>query len=188
MKTVRRFCGILIFTALCTAVALAQPALSRPDKKIVSEFEKKAQRYVSLRNKVKIKAPKVSGTATPDEIYANKVVFLAAVRSARSTARVGDLFTPAAAEIFKRLIETEFTDIETSELRKAVLEADTSGVPLEINVAYPESKELVAMPSALLLTLPQLPKELRYRFIGHSLAILDRDNALIVDFMTDALP
>ena len=56
------------------------------------------------------------------------------------------------------------------------------------NAAYPEDKELVQMPPPLLLALPQLPKDLRYRFIGRSLVLMDRDGALILDVMRNALP
>jgi hypothetical protein len=66
--------------------------------------------------------------------------------------------------------------------------SDTKGVPLRINYPYPESKELVEMPPALLLDLPQIHETLRYRFIGRSLVILDRDISIIVDFMREGLP
>jgi hypothetical protein len=44
------------------------------------------------------------------------------------------------------------------------------------------------MPPSLLLALPQLPKQVRYRFVGTSLLLVDRENHLIVDYMTNALP
>ena len=44
------------------------------------------------------------------------------------------------------------------------------------------------MAPTLLLRLPQLPKQLRYRFVGHNLLLIDRENGLIVDYMTKALP
>ena len=98
------------------------------------------------------------------------------------------MFTPAAARLIRALIKSEFKGWERNELRKTVLEADNKGVPLKINLPYPESKELVEMSPILLLSLPQMPKQLRYRFIGRGLAILDRENALIIDFMRNALP
>ncbi|HLM02369.1 MAG TPA: hypothetical protein VK400_15060, partial [Pyrinomonadaceae bacterium] len=72
--------------------------------------------------------------------------------------------------------------------RESVLEADTKGVAVKINFPYPDSKEQVEMPPRLLLNLPQLPKQLRYRFVGINLLLLDRENGLIVDYMTNALP
>jgi hypothetical protein len=40
----------------------------------------------------------------------------------------------------------------------------------------------------LLLILPQLPKEVKYRFVGRNLLLVDRDNNVIIDYMTNALP
>ena len=70
----------------------------------------------------------------------------------------------------------------------ASIAAANKGVKLRVNAEYPETEELVMMSPTLLLTLPKLPPELRYRFVGRSLLLLDRDSSLIVDFMPNALP
>lgn len=44
------------------------------------------------------------------------------------------------------------------------------------------------MPPTLLLNLPQLPKQVRYRFVGRNLLLVGRENGLIVDYLTGALP
>jgi hypothetical protein len=44
------------------------------------------------------------------------------------------------------------------------------------------------MPPTLLLRLPHLPKQIRYRFVGPNLLLVDRENGLIIDFMNNALP
>lgn len=59
---------------------------------------------------------------------------------------------------------------------------------LRVNYPYPEADELIEMPPTLLLKLPQLPKQVKYRYVGRSLLLVDRENGLIVDFMTGALP
>ena len=66
--------------------------------------------------------------------------------------------------------------------------AENKDVPVKVNVVYPDSKEQLEMPPALLLNLPQLPKQLRYRFVGTNLLLLDRENGLIIDYLTNALP
>lgn len=73
-------------------------------------------------------------------------------------------------------------------MRETVLEADTKGVPLRVNYTYPETKELVEMPPTLLMKLPLLPKQVRYRFVNRHLLLVDRENSLIIDYMLDALP
>ena len=44
------------------------------------------------------------------------------------------------------------------------------------------------VPPGLLLTLPELPKGLEYRFVGRDLILLDTEPGLIVDFIPEVLP
>lgn len=188
MKLLWRYSGIVVILVFCNAGLLAQNSFSASGKKTISDFENRAKKYVDLREKLRGGLPKLSKDSTPQEITAHKLALQKSVQAARRNAKHGDVFTPSAAQLIRGLIKTEFKGWERTELRKTVLEADTRGVPLKINIPYPESKELVEMSPALLLTLPQLPKQLRYRFIGRSLVILDRDIALIIDYMKNALP
>jgi hypothetical protein len=178
---------IPIIVALAAA-AWAQPPLSKAEKKVVKDFEKRAKAYARLREKARNSVPVAKKDSTPEEIERYKDSLYLAVRSARLTAKQGDVFTPAAQVLFRRLIKNQFPSFEKTELRKQVFEADTKGVPLKLNYPYPENKELVAMPPPLLVALPQLPKDLRFRFIGRALVLMDRDGSFIIDFMRDALP
>ena len=109
--------------------------------------------------------------------------------SARAGAKHGEVFTPEASALIRAIIKDEFKGRERVELRDTVLrEADTKAVPLRVNHPYPESQELLEMPATLLLRLPQLPKQVRYRFVGRNLLLVDRENGLIVDYMTNAIP
>jgi hypothetical protein len=175
----------LSFVPVCVS---AQFRLSSDDKKIIADFELRTKRYVDLRNKARAKLPKLSESATPEEIEAHQTALRNAVLAWRVNARQGALFTQSATVLIRNIIKSEFKGYEGAEIRQAVFEADTKGVPIKVNVVYPESKELVEMSPALLLTLPQLPKELRYRYIGRSLVLMDRDVGIIIDFMKDALP
>jgi hypothetical protein len=38
------------------------------------------------------------------------------------------------------------------------------------------------------LKLPELPKQVKYRFVGRNLLLVDSENGLIVDYMPDAFP
>lgn len=98
------------------------------------------------------------------------------------------MFTPPVAKYIRDLVRKEFKGTDRVQVREAILEADTGGVPLKVNYPYPETKELTQIPPTLLLTLPQLPKEVKYRFIGRNLLLVDTDNGLIIDYMTNALP
>jgi hypothetical protein len=151
-------------------------------------FEARVKEYVSLREGIEGKLPKLSKDATPEQIEAHKDAFQDAVRAARAGAKQGDLFTPEVAGHIRELLKSETKAKEKQEVRKTVLGAEVKGVPLRVNYPYPETEELIEMPPALLLKLPQLPKQVKYRYVGQSLLLVDRENGLIIDFMPDALP
>ena len=162
--------------------------LSPKDRAAVAAFEARVKAYGRLREKIERKMPKLSKDSTPTQIEAHQTEFERRVRAARANAKPGQMFTPDIAAVIRAMIKSEFKGTERKELRETVLEADTKGVPLRVNYAYPETKELVEMPPTLLLRLPQLPKQLRYRFVKRNMLLVDRENNLIVDFMLDALP
>ena len=162
--------------------------LSAKDKQIVAAFEKRVKEYVRLRERLEGKMPKLSKDATPEQIEAHKTAFQARARAARVGAKPGQMFRPDIANFIRAAIKDEFKGRDRAELREAVFEADTQGVPLRVNYPYPEAKELVEMPPTLLLRLPQLSKQVRYRFVGRNMLLVDRENALILDYMPNALP
>lgn len=168
--------------------ALTSTPATKQEKLLLSEFDHHVKDYVQLREKVRKQLRPLSKDSTPEQIDAYQKGFVEAMRMARGSAKPGYMFTPSAAEYLRRRIKTEFKGSERVELRETVLEADTAGVPLRVNYPYPETKELTQMPPTLLLKLPQLPKEVKYRFVGRHLLLVDTDNGLIVDYMTNALP
>jgi hypothetical protein len=177
-----------LFLTIFAMVAPAQNALVSANKSTVADFNKSVEAYVKLREDLDNRLPKLPKKATPEQIEAHKTALLRSVQQARAGARQGYIFTPAASELIRAVIKTEFKGRDRRELRSAVFEAETKGVPVRVNAAYPEAKELVEMPPSLLLALPQLPKQLRYRFVGTNLLLVDRENNLIVDHMPRALP
>lgn len=142
-----------------------------------------------MREALEEKMPALSKEAKPEEIQAHKEQFQDRVRAARVGAKPGDVFTAEAAMLIRAIIKDEFKGRDRVELRKTVLsESENKAVPLRVNYPYPESQELLEMPPPLLLRLPQLPKQLRYRFVRDNLLLVDRENGLIVDYMTNAVP
>lgn len=181
-------CAALSVVAVVAVAALGQNAFTGANKAVAAEFEKRAKDYSRLRERLEGQLPKLPKQASPEQIETHKTSLLKSVRTARVGARQGEIFTPGASVLIRGIIQTEFKGRDREELRKSVFEAETQGVNIAVNAAYPESKELTEMPPSLLLALPQLPKQLRYRFVGTSLLLVDRENNLIVDYMTNALP
>ena len=166
----------------------SQSNISATDQQTIAAFEKRVKEYVKLREQLEERMSKLPDKSTPEQIEAHKTAFEGTVRTARVGAKQGDVFTPDIIKYIRMTIKNEFKGKDRLELRKMVMEADTKGVPLRVNYAYPDNKELVEMPPTLLLKLPQLPKQVKYRFVNRHMLLVDRENGLIVDYMLDALP
>ena len=190
----------LIALASCLIVTQASPvvfaqaqgsrvSLSAAERQTASTFERRVREYVDMRERLEERLPKLSKDARPEEIERHKRDFQELVRSARTGAKPGDIFTPEAVALIRAIIRDEYKGRERAELREEILvEAETKAVPARVNYPYPETQELLEMPPTLLLRLPQLPKQVKYRFVRNNLFLVDRENALILDFMTEVLP
>ena len=187
MKKLNGYFGVLAALAFLVLPTVGQN-FTGANKVIATEFETRAKNYAELRERIEGTLPKLPKKATPEQIEAHKGALLKAVQAARVGAKRGDIFTVGASEMIRGLLKAEFKGRDRRELRSDVFEAETKGVPLKVNAAYPESKELIEMPPSLLLALPQLPKQVRYRFVGTNMLLVDRESNLIVDYMTNALP
>jgi hypothetical protein len=166
----------------------SQRAGSFTEDIMLAKFEGRVTEYARLRERLEDKLPKLPKDSTPEQIKAHKTAFQEIVRAARAGAKQGDLFTHDIADYLRKTIRNEFKGERLEALRQEILEAETQGVPLRVNYAYPETKELTQIPPTLLLKLPRLRKQVKYRFVGKHLLLVDRENDLIVDYMLDALP
>lgn len=162
--------------------------LSPTDKQAIARFEGRVKDYVKLRTQIKNRLPKLSKDSTPEQIESYRKNFEAALRAARTGAKPGDIFNTEGSDYIRRTLKAEFKGQDRAQLREIVFEAENETVPLRVNYPYPEAKELTEMPATLLLQLPQLPKEVKYRFVGRNMLLVDRDNNLIIDYMVNALP
>jgi len=197
-QTLRYFLclGVLVAVASATsaqqsqnAAALAPPAVVSPaDKAAIQLFERQVNDYVELRKKTRESAPKLSKDSTPEQINAYRTALEESMRNARAGAKRGELFRPEMADYIRRTLKIEFQGKDRRELRDTVFETETKGVVLRVNYPYAQSAELSEMPATLLAKLPQLPKEVRYRFVGRNMLLVDRESNVIIDYMPDALP
>ena len=179
----RKFClALLVTCVLLGAVSAQEP------KEVVEAFQENLKQYVKLRERLEDKLPHLSKESTPEEIEAHETALKKLVQGARVDAKPGDLFSVAAAEHIRATIRSEFRGSDRPKLREAALGADTKGVPVRVNQPYPDYKELTQIPPTLLLRLPELPEQVKYRFVGRYLLLVDAKNALILDYIPDALP
>ena len=185
MKRKRYVC---LWVSVCSLVWGASLAVAQKKDPAIDVFEKQVKEYIELRNKVTANAPKLSKDSTPEQINAYRTALEHSLRSARPNAKRGEFFRPETADYIRRTLKIEFQGKDRKELREQVFETETQGVILRVNYPYAQSAELSEMPATLLTKLPQLPKELRYRFVGRNMLLVDRESDVIIDYMPDALP
>lgn len=190
-----KYVSALVFALLATVANaqnkpdLAPPAVVSPaDKAAIQTFEKHIKDYVQLRNKLRENAPKLSKDSTPEQIHAYRTALEQSLRSARAGAKRGDLFRPETADYIRRTLKIEFQGKDRQQLRETMFETETKGVVLRVNHPYAQTAEFSEMPATLLAKLPQVPKEVRYRFVGRNMLLVDRESNLIIDYMPEALP
>ena len=190
MKCVTKYvanCYIAVVVFAAVSVASAQTATGA-DNSIAMEFERRAREYTQRREVLEDTLPKLSKQATAEEIAAHKEALLQKVLAERKGTARGSIFTPETERYIRSVIANTYKGQDRAAMRKELSEAENATVPVKVNAVYPETAELLEMPPTLLLALPQLPKQLRYRFVGTSLLLVDRENHLIVDYMSKALP
>ena len=164
------------------------PVVTAADKAAIETFERHVKAYVELRNKIRESAPKLSKDSTPEQIHAYRTSLEESIRNSRKGAKRGEVFRPETAGYIRRTLKNEFQGKDRQELREKIFETELQGVVLRVNYPYAQSAEFSEMPATLLAKLPQLPKEVRYRFVGRNMLLVDRESNVIIDYMPDALP
>ena len=82
--------------------------LSTEDAAALATMNARLKEYVELHSKLERTLPKLPDDATPQQIDRNQRQLEQLVRDARRTAKQGDLFTPEARPVIKRLLATVF--------------------------------------------------------------------------------
>ena len=188
MKSVLKYYGSFALLTLLSSVSPAQTPATQIKDPAITQFETRAKAYAKERERVERTLTPLPKQATPEQVAAHKAVFLKAVQRSRAGAKHGAIFTPEIAQYFKKLMEVQLGIADRAELRKEVIEAENKGVMVRVNYPYPEAQEILEMPATLLQVMPQLPKQLRYRFVGRHMLLVDRENSLIVDYIANAIP
>jgi hypothetical protein len=116
-----------------------------------------------------------------------------AIRAARANACQGEIFTPAVKQAIVRLVRGEMKGKRGAAAKETAKQGNPAyeepkPVPLKVNAVYPDSAPLSTVPPKLLLKLPELPKELDYRFVARHLVLHDAEAGVIVDFVPDVMP
>jgi hypothetical protein len=176
----------LVLSALVqTSSSTAQHPPVNHDAQVVADFKARVDKYVALRKKADDSAPPLKKTEDPAKIKEAQQALVERIGAARSDAQPGDIFTPEIAGYFRRLLRPEIKEPGA----KAIMKEDKLGpVPFKVNAPYPDTQPLVTVPPNILETLPQLPKDIDYRFVGKHLILRDSRANSIIDYMLNAIP
>jgi hypothetical protein len=185
------FCLVAFTGAACGQAAAPRPQPPQDAKQVQAfkEFTELVQQYVGLRKKLEASLPRMKSKEPQEKIVERQQAFAEKIREARAGAKRGDIFAPEIAEEFRHLIRREFQGPKGPNARKTIRQGEpVRPFRLRVGDTYPETLPATTMPPALLLKLPQLPKEVAYRIVGRDLVLQDVEADLIVDFVHEALP
>jgi hypothetical protein len=181
--------AVVLAIGTVTTHLAAQQQKVNPDAQVLQEFKHGIDKYMELHKRLEKKAPPLKTTPDPAKIKASQEALAALIRAERTGAKQGEIFTPAIASVFRRLMYPEVKGPDGAETKKAIKDDSPppGQVPLKVNTKYPDDAPLPTVPPNLLANLPQLPEDLEYRIVGRSLILRDVHANLIVDFVPKAI-
>ncbi len=165
--------------------------LTPAEAQALATMNERVKEYAKLHIKIERSLPKLSKDATPAEIDKNQRAFEKLMQEARATAKPGNIFTPEARPVIKRLLAAVFGGPDGRQLKSSIMDenpVDPVALKLRVNGRYPDTVPLATVPPQVLQTLPQLTEDLEYRFVGDWLILLDTHAHVIADFIDNALP
>jgi len=164
----------------------AQDAPISSDSTALREFDAAIADYMGLRQRMLSEVPGPTANSLPPAFTRASDALAAAIRRARSKARVGDLFGKPVSEVVKRRL-AEALRREEAAAALAGSDDEELGPTPAIHLRFPSDSPMATMPPSLLAVLPPLPQALEYRIIGTYLVLRDVDAALILDYLPAAV-
>jgi hypothetical protein len=176
----------LLLPAAASAQATPDVPPTQPDFSIVvqgtfdgetlAEFNRRVADYTALRSRLEAGLPPLRVTTDADEIETFEHRLAELIDDARGSRR-GQLFIPAMEGQLKRMLDAK-ADAPTV---AAIMDDGPGEFDIDINERYSKKFALATMPPNLLLLLPDLPKDLEYRFVGRHFILRDARANIIID-------
>jgi hypothetical protein len=182
---------VTFHVTLIAALFAAGPthgAQGRTTGDVLQSFEQSIQHYMAVHRAVEHQLPALAVTGDAQAIDLAVTMRTAGLRLARATARQGDIFAPDVARVFRAWITKalESHDYLVADLLLPPGEDGDTPPPPLVNGRF-AWRTAIATPACVLATLPSLPEELQYRFVGRDLVLVDIEANLIVDVLPDVL-
>ena len=146
------------------------------DHETLAEFNRRIEDYAALRARLEKGLPPLVVTTNPDEIENFEHRLAERIDDARGSRR-GQIFIPAMEGQLKRMLASH---VDAGSLA-LIMEDGPGEIDVDINETYSKKHPLGTMPPKLLLLLPDLPRDLEYRFVGRHLILRDARANIVID-------
>jgi hypothetical protein len=167
------------------AAALPQGPAGIDRATVVQTFTERTERYVRLRARLEDPLPSFDPRRDPWSLMLTRRYLASAIRTARSSAHQGDIFTPPVAQLFRELIADAVYDVDIEGLVDEEFEAADFAVDVAVNEPVP-AWAIQDVPEPLLRRLPTLPDAIAYRIVGGTLTLWDMHAEIVIDALPDA--
>lgn len=157
------------------------------EQQVIDDFKKRVAGYDDVSSKLEAQVYPASTELDPATIHARQKELAARIIKALPNWKQGDIFTPAAARLFKRRIAEVISGPEGANIKGAIFDDAPGDMPIKVFTEYPSGVPIATLPAQMLQLFPVLPKELEYRFLGPNLILMDIAAFLIVDVIPDAI-
>ena len=193
--------------AACSSTStesIAPPQTVEMDAETLRKFQHEVEEYVERRKEAVKHIPPLDDKSTPTKVDAYQNALTNAIITFRKGSKRGEIFKPEVEQAIRRMLNREFSSPQGPGLMKDIKQGNprVEGNPLPqdpskeakknvtvaVNVRYPETAPYSSVPPSLLLKLPLLPPQVRYRFIGRALILRDTEADVILDFIPDVVP
>lgn len=184
-----RAAKLACFCACAIAAAAQGPAGVNPDSQIVGDFNRRVADYVKIHKAARSEIHRLKPTNSSEAIEHYEHRLAHRIREARRGVLQSNIFTPAIAAEFRRLLGIAMQGSQAARIQRSLQSAAPVRIrPLRVDSEYPAGVPLQSMPPSLLLNLPPLPPEVEYRIVGQDLVLRDIEANLVVDFISNAIP
>lgn len=185
--------------------SLVPPQTVEMDEETLRKFQHEVEEYVRLRKKALTHVTPVAPESTAEELSAHQRALTMAIVEYRKGEKRGEIFKHDVEAAIRRTLQRAFAGPDGQDLMNEIKQGNPKmegnptprdpskevrppAVKVAVNAVYPDAAPFSSVPSSLLLKLPPLPEEVRYRFVGRALIIRDTEANVILDYIVDVVP
>ena len=176
-------CVCLFAVQRAAAAPQATGAINTVDAR--KTLNARVDRYAWLRARLGEPLPSLDARRDSWSLLLTRRYLASTIRTARPDARVGHIFIPPVAKMFRTLITQAIYDVEIEGLVQNSLQAPDFIVDVVVNEPVP-AWALEEVPAVLRQRFPPLPTAIEYRIVNGSLVLWDMHAEIVIDALPNA--